>query len=152
MLSKKRETNATKSGTQPKRERVPIHGMDRNILTVIDNRQNKDEFVKRWILDKDDTGSRILRFKMAGYEFVNAESVTVGDLSVYKSSSNGSIVRVPADKEGNFMYLMEIPKEYFDEDKAAKAAKVDDTEVRAHKPQGEQGQYLKTHETKGNLQ
>ena len=56
----------------------------------------------------------------AGYEFVtNAQGVSVGQGNVYKSDNVGSIIRTPAGN-GDFLYLMRIPKEFHEEDAKAK--------------------------------
>ena len=77
-----------------------------------------------------------MQFKRGGYEFTDGSDmgcITVGSECVYKSrKSNGTIVRHPieANKHGHpqFLYLMEIKKEYYDEDQAAKQDAIDETE------------------------
>ena len=94
----------------------------RNVLTV----EGKDpNFHYRWIMDKDEAGQRIYRFTQAGYELVQADTHKVGDNFVYSSDrTEGSLLRVPADKEGNFLYLVRIKQEWYQEDQQAKQLKI----------------------------
>jgi len=133
-VGNKRADNRT---DRPKR--VPINGMERNILSV----DGCDpEYVYRWVLDVSEDGTRIERFKSASYEFAPSDGLTVGDQAVYQSKSKGSVVRAPAGRDGNYQYLMRIPKEFYDEDLEAKAAAVDATEQQMKRP-SEDGQYGK---------
>lgn len=109
-----------------KPDRIPVGG-HRDIMTVY----GKDEsYEYRWVEDKSDAGSRILRFKRGGWEFVSADprdssgGVIVGEENVYSSEQNGSIVRLPTGG-ANYSYLMRIKKEWYDEDQVAKQDKID---------------------------
>ena len=101
----------------------------RNVLTV----EGQDpDFHYRWIMDKDEAGQRIYRFTQAGYELVQADTHKVGENFVYSSTrTEGSLLRVPADKEGNFLYLVRIKKEWYEEDQQAKQLKILSTEKQA---------------------
>jgi hypothetical protein len=109
--------------TRP-RKRVPIH-RQRDILTVL----NKDKkFVYRFVSDRKVDGSRILMFKNAGYEFVKYdEDLGIGSDGIYHTENVGSIVRLPDGGE-QYLYLMRVPKEWYDEDQAAKMAEIDHVE------------------------
>ena len=97
-------------------ERVPVGG-HRDKLTV----QGQDaNMAYRWVLDMDATGGNILKYMQGGWEFTPADQVVVGQTYVFSSEDYGAIVRKPANKQGDFYYLMNIPKELFDQDKAAK--------------------------------
>lgn len=111
------QTTRTEEVARPK-QRVPLHGMHRDVLTV----QGKDKaFVYRWVKDVDETGQRIFRFKEAGYEFAPSNGLTIGEHSVYKSDKvSSAIVRRSSGTDGQWLYLMRIKREWYDEDQAAK--------------------------------
>jgi hypothetical protein len=87
----------------------------------------------------NDTGSRIANFQGAGYEFVEDSELVVGDSRVFDPSDIGSSKRVTSN-DGTISYLMRIKKEYYDEDQAAKAAQIDETE-KAMKQEASHGMY-----------
>ena len=60
-----------------------------------------------------------MRFLEAGWTFTDPSTVKIGQNFVYKTESTGSVVRVPAG-QGEFLYLMQIRKEWYDEDQIAK--------------------------------
>jgi hypothetical protein len=140
---RKDESRVADPQTRPKR--TPVSG-NRDILTVL----GKDpEYEYRWIADYSEDGQRIWRFMQAGYTFVSANTVEVGQSHVYQSENVGSIVRRPAGKTGDFLYLMKIPKEFYNEDQAAKQAEIDSVErsmQRRRKAQdaGDDGEYEDT--------
>jgi len=115
----------TESGKATKRpERIPVSGQ-RDILTV---RGKDNDYVYRWIKDEQEQGQRILKFKNAGYVFVDEkDGLEVGQNHVYKSKNVGSLIRVPAG-QGEFLYLMKQRKEFYTEDQAAKQDQILDTE------------------------
>lgn len=95
---------------QPQRKkRTPI-GV-RNVLTA----PVRDGYVRRWVNDRDD---RIERFREAGYEPVTAD-FKGGDPQLGDPSKPGSTV-VKSVGGGVKSVLMEIPKEYYDEDQVVK--------------------------------
>jgi hypothetical protein len=117
-------------------KRIPISG-HRDILTV----ENKNpDFHYHWFSDKSDTGNRIQRAKLAGYEFVKSEEVSVGDAMVYKSANVGSIVRVPDGRSGNYLYLMKLPMEWREEDLQSRNDITNKTETQISRAR-EEGQY-----------
>ena len=87
----------------------------------------------------NDTGSRIANFQAAGYEFVQDTDLVVGDSRVFDPSDVGSAKRVTSN-DGTTSYLMRIKKEYYEEDQAAKAALINETE-QAMKRDASQGMY-----------
>lgn len=101
-------------------ERIPVSGA-RNILTVtgIDT----ENYIQRWVNDVDD---RIERFKQGGWEFVT-DDVNVGDRVADTSKSDGTIISkyVGANRTA---YLMQIKREWFEEDQATKAKAVKESE------------------------
>jgi hypothetical protein len=84
----------------------------------------------RFVKDSTEGGSRLMRFIRGGWDYVRpskTSEIVVGEECVYKSKSGtGSIIRYPTGDE--WMYLMEIRKEYYDEDQAAKAEQIDSVE------------------------
>ncbi len=120
---RKDETRAESTGQRPGK-RVPINGF-RDKLSVEGCDSN---YVYRWVLDSNEGGQRIMQFNAAGYEFVTSDQgITVGQGSVYKSENVGSLIRTPGGN-GDFLFLMRIPKEFHDEDKLAKEKKINDIE------------------------
>jgi len=111
-LEKAKEQFKSVTGEQP-RKRVPLG--TRNILTA----PKKPGFVRRFVNDK---GDRIENFKAAGWNLVD-ETVQVGDPKIGKASSLGSLVN-PHVGGGQKALLMEIPEEFYNEDKAAAQAKI----------------------------
>ena len=89
----------------------------------------------------NDTGSRVANFQSAGYEFVEDKDLVVGDSRVFDPSDLGSAKRVTSN-DGTVSYLMRIKKEYYEEDQAAKAALINETE-QAMKRDASQGMYGK---------
>ncbi len=87
----------------------------------------------------NDTGSRVANFQSAGYEFVEDKDLVVGDSRVFDPSDVGSAKRVTSN-DGTTSYLMRIKKEYYEEDQAAKAALINETE-QAMKRDASQGMY-----------
>lgn len=110
---------------QKARIRTPITG-EKSLLDV---QGKKPGWSYRWVRDTDEAGSNIIRYLSAGYEFASrSEGLIIGDNAVYTSKAVGSIVRVPAGRDGDYLYLMRIPQEWYDEDQDAKSRNVDDKE------------------------
>lgn len=104
----------------------------RNRLTF----KNLDpNFNYRVINDQDD---RLARAQEAGYEFVES-SEKLGDPRAAEGTTLGSAVAKPVGG-GVTGYLMRIPKEFYDEDQAAKEARIKETEL-AMNPDKAKGQY-----------
>ncbi len=122
-----------------KTERVPISG--RNDPLAVDGKD--PNFYYRWVYDQSEKGTSILKYQRAGYDFATKdEGLVIGAASVYINDHVGSHIRVPAGKDGGNMYLMKQPREYRDEDLAAKKGVVNDTEQRLRevKPEGGYGE------------
>lgn len=81
--------------------------------TMVESENKEEALVAR-------PGQRLMRFLDDGWTFVKAEDVIVGQNHVYRTGNYGSIVKVPAGQD-EYLYLMRIKKEWFEEDKAAKA-------------------------------
>ena len=87
----------------------------------------------------NDTGSRVSNFQQAGYEFVQDPDIVVGDSRVFDVSEASSNKRVISN-DGTTSFLMRIMKEWYDEDQAAKAERIDETD-KAMKHEASQGMY-----------
>lgn len=93
-------------------------------------------FVYRFV---NDNGSRISNFQAAGYEFVEDADLRVGDSRVFDPSDSGS-AKIVTSNDGSRAYLMRIKKEWYDEDQAKKAERLDEQEE-AMKQKATQGMY-----------
>lgn len=153
-MSTEEETVTTKRGrpagaSRKERPRRSSPGGYRSILTV----EGKDPaYEYRWVMDTDEGGARIWKMKDIGYEFAAAADHRIGENAVFKSKSHGSVIRVPADKEGNFMYLMRIDKDWYDEDKASheeKIKRVERSMYREYDEDKDEGQYGKIDSSSG---
>lgn len=119
-----RKSESSKRVLSSMQTRVPVSG-NRNVLTV----QGMDpNFSYRWVLDASEGGHRILRFKMAGYSFAPAGDHVTGDLAVYRSAGLGSIIREPAGDGVSYLYLMRLPKSFYEHDQLVKQQRVDEAE------------------------
>jgi hypothetical protein len=119
--------------TRPQRAtRKPLH--QRGPLSI--NGDTDPNFHYRFVNDR---GSRISNHTEAGWEMVTDEALLVGDSRAKDASDLGTAKSVTSD-DGTVSYLMRIKNEYYEEDRAAKQALVDDQE-RALKPDASQGTY-----------
>ena len=100
--------------------RTPVAGR-RNVLTATNTDPN---FVYRFVNDR---GERVSNLKEQGYEVVTDSNIRIGDRRVAVPQSEGS-VRTASVGNGMQAVLMRIPKEYYEEDQAAKQAEVDEIE------------------------
>lgn len=127
--------NSSRADSRPKR--VPM-GTYRDILSVL----GKDpDYHYRWVSDVSHRGNRILRLQMAGYELATSEGLTVGEPMVFKTQEGGSIVRQPDGKSGNYLYLMRIPREFYEEDDERKQQEISNVEQQMYS-EVEEGSYL----------
>ena len=104
------------------RNKISFDGMDPN-------------YVYRVVNDKD---GRIAKMEEIGYELVESDG-QIGDYRVAEGSKMGRALSKPVGN-GVTGYLMRIPKEYYDEDQAEKAKRVDSSEA-ALKPQKTKEEY-----------
>lgn len=129
---RKREVN-----TISREARVPLTGF-RDKLSVHGKNPN---FYYYWVADTSEGGSEIQRFKLAGYDFVQSNEVTVGDVYVFKTENVGTIVRAPSG-DGRFLYLMKQPMEWHLEDQSDYYDEIDAREEGLYRAQNEGG-YVK---------
>lgn len=103
-----------------RKKRIPVGG-PRNLLTVA----NKDpNYVYRWV---NDTPGRIAMFKDGGYEVVTDDN-EIGQSTVDRGSRLGSAITKSVGGLTTAV-LMRIPKEWYDEDQAAKQEQIDTLEA-----------------------
>lgn len=103
------------SETQVRPKRTPIN--KRDILSV---KGKEPGYIYRIV---NDTGDRIATFEEAGYELVDASSVSIGDKRINKASPEGSKAQVSVGR-GQKAFLMRIKEEWYKEDQAAKQTEV----------------------------
>ena len=99
--------------------RVPVS--QRNVLTV----KGKDPaYEYRVVNDVDD---RIAQFIEGGYEIASKDEVDVGDKRVSQGTPVGSKRHLSVG-QGIKAHVMRIPKEFYDQDQAAKQRRVNEQE------------------------
>jgi hypothetical protein len=108
--------------TSNRPKRVPIHEQRDQLST-----NQKQGFVRRWV---NDVPGRVEKFIKAGYAVVTDKDVVVGDENSNMALGTGARKNVGRTRqgEGTQGILMEIPKDYYDEDQKAKAKLVDASE------------------------
>lgn len=124
----------TEKNSPNRPKRIPLG--TRNVLTA----PERPGYVRRFV---NDEGDRVAQFEAAGYTLVR-DKVEVGDPKAGKSAQLGSVVR-PSVGAGTSAVLMEIKKEYYDEDQAAKQAQIDagEADMKANLNSGRAGTYGK---------
>jgi hypothetical protein len=129
---------------RPTDRRYAAIGDFRDILTVTggDNEQ-----VYRWFQDSSESGQRIFDAYHAGWDLVDATkegTLNIGQHYVDKTDKSGSVFRRPANRLGDFLYLMTMPKWAWEKIQAEKQREVDEVEedilVPRH-PDSDDGQY-----------
>ena len=120
------------------KKRIPLG--QRNVLTV--TKEDKDpNFEYRWVNDRDD---RINMFRDAGWEVdTRREGLQTGDPNVGKDTGRAGTPVTKSVGGGKVAYLMKIPKEYYEEDQQAKAAKIDEMESDLKLEKDKKGRYGK---------
>jgi len=121
---------ATNRPDRSAKTRVPLGARNRLTFTDID-----PNYVYRVINDQDD---RLDRAQEAGYEFV-ASDKKLGETRVAEGTVPGAHTAKPVGN-GVTGYLMRIPKEFHEEDKKAKEAKIKQLED-SMQPDKSKGQY-----------
>lgn len=120
-----RESTREASG---RNTRVPL-GVARSKLTV----DSRPGFVRRWINDSE---GRLQNAQDGGYQFVQNEVVAqIGDADIDNENRDmgARVSRVVNQTTGQRAYLMEIQADFYQEDQAAKVAKVEETDKRIRK-------------------
>lgn len=123
------------------KKRIPVGTRQR--LTA----PKRQGYVRRFV---NDEGDRIKRFVDAGWSPVTGstlnidnpgEPMGIGDPRVGQSSPLGGPVSEVVDREGKKAYLMEIPKEWYDEDMKEKHKKLDEFEDAMRQKPKTEGHY-----------
>ncbi len=109
-----------KLATKRKPRRTIINGT-RNVLTV----SGKEPGFEYRIVN--DEGDRISQFEERGYEIVKDQNIKVGDRRIANPTKEGSPIQVSVGG-GTKAFVMRVPKEFYDEDRAAKDKHIDDLE------------------------
>lgn len=121
--------NAPKRGRKPaasrseavkakRPERIPLDGSRTRL--ALDESKLDPAFHYKWVNDVDD---RIQRYQNAYYEHVSGEEgLKIGQRSI--DSSTGEVASVVSRDGGRgvTVYLMKVPIEFYEEDRAAKEA------------------------------
>lgn len=125
------------------RKRIPVGTRQR--LTA----PKRQGYVRRFV---NDEGDRIKRFVDAGWSPVTGETlnydnpgnpVGIGDPRVGKPAQIGGPISEVVDRTGKKAYLMEIPKEWYDEDMREKMKPLDDFENQMRRKPTTEGHYGK---------
>lgn len=125
------------------RKRIPVGTRQR--LTA----PKRKGYVRRFV---NDEGDRIKRFVEAGWNPVTGstlnidnpgEPVGIGDPRVGQSAPLGGPISEVVDRGGKKAYLMEIPKEWYDEDMREKLKKLDEFEDAMRRKPTTEGHYGK---------
>jgi len=108
-----------------KRERVPF-GVPQSKLDV----QGKDpNYHYRWVNDND---GGVQKAEMSGYEFVGKEEVGLSPAAQAMNTGVDTKVRLLGGRDKGqpfYMYLMKVPKEWYEEDKEALADMADSNDA-----------------------
>lgn len=108
--------------------RVPL-GVARSKLTVA----GREGYIRRWVNDAE---GRLQNAQDGGYEFVQNDAVAqIGDKDIDNENRDlgARVSRVVDKTTGQRAYLMEIKADFYQEDQAAKIAKVEETDKRIRK-------------------
>ena len=132
------ETTAKKSASA-RVKRTPV--TERQVLSV---KGKEPGYVYRIV---NDLGDRVSQFQEQGYELVDDKDVKVGDRRIAQVKAEGTKAQVSVG-QGVKAYVMRQKQEWYDEDQAAKQARVDELE-QATKQQATSGTYGKLEITKG---
>lgn len=118
--------------------RVPV-ASSRAPLTV--KGFDDKNYVGRWVADIE---GRIQMFLDGGYEFVQKEDIKKAGEATVETSRKGLDSRIskPGGR-GVTLYLMRIPKKFWEEDRKAKDAEIDRTEEGLKKPSKNSSDYGK---------
>lgn len=112
-------TSPTRGNRTTRTTRVPV--TERNILSV----KGKEPGYEYRIVN--DTGDRVQQLVDAGYEFVDASTVQVGDKRINSTTPEGTHAQVSVGG-GMKAYVMRIREDWYKEDQAAKQSRVNQME------------------------
>lgn len=112
-----------------RKERTPV-GSQRAPLRY--KGLDKENFEPRWVLD---SGDRLATFLDAGYEFVKptSQGLRVGDPTVDSSKGlDGRVSKSAGRGSKERLYLMQLPRKFYEADQLLKQREVDATEETMH--------------------
>jgi hypothetical protein len=112
-------TSPTRGTRTTRTTRVPV--TERNILSV----KGKEPGYEYRIVN--DSGDRVQQLVDAGYEFVDASTVQVGDKRINSTTPEGTHAQVSVGG-GMKAYVMRIREDWYKEDQIAKQARVNEME------------------------
>lgn len=122
-MARQARTESRERQETARARRVPL-GTPEMKLTA----ENREGYVRRWFNGK---GNRLSRAQQAGYTFVEDDTF-IGEGAESRNSDIGSAVSqiVGTNEDGSPLraYLMEIRREWYEEDQAAKQAAIDERE------------------------
>ena len=110
-----------KSRAENRPTRIPVSGR-RDVLTVAESDKDPN-FVYRWV---NDSKGNINRYLEGGYELVN-DDLEIGDDNIDRPTNLASVVSKGVGG-GITAYLMRIKREWYEEDRAAFATRVNESE------------------------
>ncbi len=111
-----------------RKQRVPVSS---NRAPLAYRGLDQDNNSYRWVMDRDE---RIAMFIEAGYEFAKPTNEFVGESTVDSVKQVGSRVTKSAGYGGLKLYLMFLPKQFYDEDQLAKQKAIDELEDTMREP------------------
>lgn len=122
----RKDINAGKDSRSRRPNRTPIHEQ-RSKLEIVGLPEG---YRGKWVRDTGESGQKISSHILAGWNFCKKEDVSVGESWVFESQHvGGSIIRRPAGgADGDYLYLMMIPEEYYLEDEAVMYDEIDKQE------------------------
>jgi len=124
-------TRTTRAVEETRPVRVPV-AADRAPLAVKGLDYSKYKY--RWVMDKDD---RIPTFLEGGYEFVNKNDASLAEPAINDGSGiDNRRSKAAGGESDKRLYLMRIPKEFWEEDQKLKQKEVDATEATMVHPSG----------------
>jgi len=102
-------------------KRIPL-GRSKNKLVV---HGKEDGYVYRVV---NDTPGRVQEAQAGGYEITSGSDIEFGERDVNRTRSDSSVAKTPVGG-GVDGYLMRIKEEYYEEDKKARQAALDEQEA-----------------------
>jgi hypothetical protein len=129
----RQQREQSRENAEPRRERIPV-GVPR---LKLDGGQRQG-FVRRWV---NDDGNRLQDFQAGGYEFVMNQLPAGSDITARESTDSrvSRVVGTKADGSPLTAYLMEIRRDWYEEDQAAKQKRLDDQESQMRRGEDSQG-------------
>lgn len=112
-------SKTTTKAQKPARKRVPLTGHHQRRLVLPDHLESDKDYVYRWF---NDVADRIDRALAAGYEYVSKkllEGEHVGDPGLH-NEENSLDSRVSKRLRDFNIYLMRIPRQWWEEDQEAR--------------------------------